>query len=279
MPFLLTHHFPELDPHSRALDDPAADVPETDFSRLHGSSPETPPETSRSFPSGLLDVEKDGRVDGSSTNGEHSNIETAPLAQLVGIAILEFGVLLHRSALTITASVRLPTLMTAHSVLIGMTLAVTDDDHFRVLFVVLIIHQVFEGLGLGSRFAITKLPGKFGVRAPPLAAFLYGIATPIGIAAGLGLRNSYTPNGPTASIVSGVLDSLSAGILIYTSLVEVSTASMRSVVSKADGALQLLAHEFLFNPEMINASNTKITFAIGSMLAGCGIMALLGRWA
>ncbi|KAJ7803640.1 hypothetical protein B0H14DRAFT_2384394, partial [Mycena olivaceomarginata] len=67
----------------------------------------------------------------------------------------------------------------------------------------------------------------------------------------------------TASIVSGVLDSLSAGarILMYTGLVE------------------LLAHEFLFNKEMVNSSNGKLVYAIGSMLFGCGIMALLGKWA
>jgi zinc transporter 1/2/3 len=40
-----------------------------------------------------------------------------------------------------------------------------------------------------------------------------------------------------------------------------------------------MAHEFLFNEEMIHGSNGKLAFAIGSMLLGCGIMALLGRWA
>lgn len=43
----------------------------------------------------------------------------------------------------------------------------------------------------------------------------------IGIAAGLGVRSSYNPGSTTASIVSGVLDAFSAGILIYTGLVEV----------------------------------------------------------
>lgn len=52
-------------------------------------------------------------------------------------------------------------------------------------------------------------------------AVLYGLTTPIGIAAGLGVRTTYNPNSTTASIVSGVLDSFSAGILVYTGLVEV----------------------------------------------------------
>jgi zinc transporter 1/2/3 len=109
------------------------------------------------------------------------------------------------------------------SVLIGLTLAVSQYAQFHVLFVVLVFHQTFEGLGLGARLAYTQLPGRYGRFGPPLAALVYGLATPIGIAAGLGVRGVYAPGGATASIVSGVLDSLSAGILIYTGLVEVRT--------------------------------------------------------
>ena len=57
---------------------------------------------------------------------------------------------------------------------------------------------------------------------PIAGALLYGITTPIGIAIGLGVRTSYNPDSTTPSIVSGILDSLSAGVLIYTGLVEVS---------------------------------------------------------
>ncbi|KAF8817477.1 ZIP-like iron-zinc transporter [Phlegmacium glaucopus] len=178
-----------------------------------------------------------------------SDIETADkngpkfddnaLAQIIGVAILEFGVVLH-------------------SVLIGLTLAVTSD--FTTLFVVIIFHQSFEGLGIGSRLAYLELPDKYRW-VPYAGAALYGITTPLGIAIGLGVRSSYNPDSTTASIVSGVLDSLSAGILIYTGLVE------------------LLAHEFLFNKEMMNSSNGKVAYALCTMLLGCGIMALLGRWA
>ncbi|KAF7334697.1 ZIP-like iron-zinc transporter [Mycena venus] len=172
-------------------------------------------------------------------HGEHSHLDGSASAQIFGIAILEFGVLLH-------------------SVLIGLTLAV--DEGFKVLFVVIVFHQTFEGLGLGSRLAFIKLPARYNY-VPVLAAIIYGLSTPVGIAAGLALRSSYNPGSATASIVSGVLDSLSAGILIYTGLVE------------------LLAHEFLFNKEMVNSSNGKLVYAIGAMLLGCGLMALLGKWA
>ncbi|KAK0446900.1 ZIP zinc transporter-domain-containing protein [Armillaria borealis] len=168
----------------------------------------------------------------------HRALDSA-MTQIIGVAILEFGVNLH-------------------SVFVGLTLAVDPD--FKVLFVVLIFHQTFEGLGVGSRLAYLDLPPKY--RWTPYAgAALYGLTTPIGIAAGLGVRTTYNPGSTTASIVSGTLDAFSSGILIYTGLVE------------------LLAHEFLFNKEMMTSSNGKLAYAIGCMLAGCGIMALLGRWA
>ena len=69
---------------------------------------------------------------------------------------------------------------------------------------------------------------------PIAGALLYGLTTPVGIAIGLGVRTSYNPGSATASIVSGILDSLSAGVLVYTGLVEVSLlhlALLRAVTS------------------------------------------------
>jgi len=160
-------------------------------------------------------------------------------AQILGVAILEFGIIFH-------------------SVIIGLTLAV--DDNFIQLFIVIIFHQMFEGLGLGTRLAFLDLPHAYRW-APVIGSIAYGVVTPIGIAAGLGVRSTYNPNSTTASIVSGVLDATSAGVLLYTGLVE------------------LLAHEFLFNPAMTAASNGRIIYAITCMLIGAGVMALLGRWA
>ena len=65
-----------------------------------------------------------------------------------------------------------------------------------------------------------QLPPKYHY-IPVFAAILYGLTTPIGIAVGLGVRTTYNPDSTNASIVSGVLDALSSGILIYTGLVEV----------------------------------------------------------
>lgn len=112
---------------------------------------------------------------------------------------------------------------------------------------------MFEGLGLGSRLSSLPLPRKYrwgeiqawqtacaGSRTwtdlpihavPWVAAVLYASITPLGVAIGLGVRNTYNPDSANAVIISGVLDAVAAGVLLYTGLVE------------------LLAHDFIFNRE------------------------------
>ncbi|WFD28045.1 hypothetical protein MNAN1_003053 [Malassezia nana] len=170
--------------------------------------------------------------------------ESSIATEVVGVFVLELGVVFH-------------------SVIIGLTLATSewngDDDEFVVLFPVIVFHQLFEGLGLGSRLAF--LPAQLGTFLPCLLALAYSICTPIGMAIGLGLRHTYTSDTPTGYYVTGVFDSVSAGILIYTGLVE------------------LLAHDFVFNQKMHRAPMWKVFINIVEVCVGAGIMALLGRWA
>lgn len=161
-------------------------------------------------------------------------------AQLTSIFILEFGIIFH-------------------SVFIGLTLAVSGDE-FTTLFIVLVFHQTFEGLGLGSRLAVTPWP-KSKRWTPYILAAAYGFATPIAIAIGLGVRNSYPPGSRTTLLVNGVFDSISAGILIYTGLVE------------------LMAHEFMFSKTMRDGPLKTLLSAVILMALGAALMALLGKWA
>ena len=189
----------------------------------------------------------------------HGVVEESTATQIVGIAILEFGVILHRSVRFTTLMILQRLMGNVSSVLIGLTLAVTDN--FKILFIVLVFHrkcpplscpsyvltlpsETFEGLGVGSRLAYMDLPHHYN-HIPVLGAALFGITTPIGsltpsaemmyfltspnvtgIAIGLGVRSTYNPESTTASIVSGVLDAFSAGILIYTGLVEVRLSEL-----------------------------------------------------
>lgn len=170
---------------------------------------------------------------------DHADVDSFA-AQMTALFILEFGVIFH-------------------SIFIGLTLAVSGDE-FTVLYIVLVFHQTFEGLGLGTRLAVAQWPkGKEWL--PYVLGFAYALSTPIAIAAGLGVRETLAPGSLKTLTINGVFDSISAGILIYTGLVE------------------LMAHEFMFNVEMRKNSIKMTLAAFGCMCLGAGLMALLGKWA
>ncbi|GIZ45414.1 hypothetical protein CKM354_000858100 [Cercospora kikuchii] len=160
--------------------------------------------------------------------------------QISAFLILEFGIIFH-------------------SVIIGLTLGSAASSEFSVLYPVIVFHQSFEGLGLGARLSAIPFPKRLNWLPYTLCAG-YGLTTPIAIAVGLGIRTTYNESSMAANIVSGVLDSISAGILLYTGFVE------------------LLARDFLFNPERTK-DDRQLAFMVGSVLLGAGVMALLGKWA
>lgn len=154
-------------------------------------------------------------------------------AQLTAVFILEFGVIFH-------------------SIFIGLTLAVAGEE-FITLYIVLVFHQTFEGLGLGARLAEVPWP-KTKRWTPYMLALGYGISTPIAIAVGLGVRTSFVSEGRTTLYVNGIFDSISAGILIYTGLIE------------------LMAHEFMFSPYMQNGPVSRTLKAFALMTLGAGTL-------
>ncbi|KAH8910342.1 ZIP zinc/iron transport family [Coniochaeta sp. PMI_546] len=170
--------------------------------------------------------------------GVESNTEFA--AQMTALFILEFGVIFH-------------------SIFIGLTLAISDN--FIILFIVLVFHQTFEGLGLGSRLATATWPADRRRWMPYLLGGLYAITTPLAIGIGLGVRQSLQTQGTTMMLINGIFDAISGGILMYTGLVE------------------LLAHEFMFNPQMRNAGLGMQLFAYACVATGVALMALLAKWA
>lgn len=161
--------------------------------------------------------------------------------QFAAFLILEFGVIFH-------------------SVIIGLNLGSCGYDDFKTLYIVLVFHQSFEGLGIGARLSAIPWPASKPEYYKYLLCLAYGLVTPVSIAIGLGVRTTYVAGGYAANIVSGVLDSLSSGILIYTGMVE------------------FLARDFVFNKE-IKRDPIKLLYCIFVMCWGTGIMALIGKWA
>ena len=171
--------------------------------------------------------------------GDSEATERAFHSQIAAFLILEFGVIFH-------------------SVIIGLNLGVAGDE-FSTLYPVLVFHQSFEGLGIGARLSVIPFPSRLRWMPWALCA-AYGLTTPIAIAIGLGLHTTYDGGSYTANVVSGVLDSVSAGILIYTGLVE------------------MLARDFIFNPNRTD-SKKRLALMLVSLYLGAAVMALLGKWA
>jgi solute carrier family 39 (zinc transporter), member 1/2/3 len=92
-----------------------------------------------------------------------------------------------------------------HSVFVGMTISITIEG-FIILLVAIIFHQMFEGLGLGSRIA--EVPYKKGSLRPWVLVIAFGTTAPIGQAIGLFLRNSYDPNSAFGLIIVGVFNAM-----------------------------------------------------------------------
>lgn len=165
---------------------------------------------------------------------------TADSQQILGCFVLEFGILLH-------------------SFIIGLTLGSTSGgSDFNILFVVIIFHQMFEGLGLGVRLAYLPLHSKQWI--PFAAALVYPCITPLGVAIGIGVRHSYNGNSAVANYVEGTLDAISSGILTYSGFVE------------------LLAHDFVFNDKMHQIPIWELGLNIFCLFAGAGVMSLLAKW-
>jgi hypothetical protein len=57
-----------------------------------------------------------------------------------------------------------------------------------------------------------------------LMAFFFVVTTPARIILGMGIASFYNSNCPRALVVEGILDSVSAGILIYMALVDLIAA-------------------------------------------------------
>ena len=101
-----------------------------------------------------------------------------------------------------------------HSMIIGLALGMTSSDEFVALFVAIIFHQLLEGVALGSNASEGGLSSKLVL----LLATVYSLTTPIGIAIGIGVRQSLDVNSPTFLYTTGILDAIAAGALIFLAL-------------------------------------------------------------
>lgn len=168
----------------------------------------------------------------------HAIIFDARVEKRVGTYILELGI-------------------ASHSIIIGVALGVAEDSEFRTLLIALIFHQFFEGLSL----ATVVLESDFRSKLTPLLMVLfYGLTTPTGVAIGVGVHDTYDGNAVGTLVSTGVLDAVSAGILIYDALVNIITPHISC-------------------PLFRDTTHARRFLQMLCLWVGAGIMSLIGRWA
>jgi zinc transporter 1/2/3 len=186
-----------------------------------------------------------------------------------------------------------------------LTLVVAGDEYFLTLFVVILFHQMFEGIALGSRIAtIGTAADTHGAvvprssqdtssaqdsdKASPAAtetipneeiaptgltmkkklglASLFAFITPIGMAIGIGVLQKFNGNDRSTLIAIGTLDAVSAGILMWVGLVEMWAADW---MTGGHG----------HKAELAEASVLTTILAFIGLVSGLVVMSLLGKWA
>ncbi|KAL5045158.1 hypothetical protein BDW71DRAFT_87390 [Aspergillus fruticulosus] len=146
-----------------------------------------------------------------------------------------------------------------HSVFIGMSLSVSVGNEFVVLLIAIVFHQTFEGLALGSRIASLEWPAK--AAQPWLMSLAYGCTTPIGQAIGIATHSLYSPDSEVGLLLVGTMNAISAGLLIFASLIE------------------LLSEDFLSDESWRVLRGRSRIIACALVFLGAFCMSLVGAWA
>ncbi|KZT66934.1 Zinc/iron permease [Daedalea quercina L-15889] len=180
--------------------------------------------------------EDDGELDGPEAT-------VGMRRQVIGILMLEIGIMIH-------------------SLVIGLTLAITSGPEFTSLVTAIVFHQLFEGLSLGIRIATLPAAAARHVVGfkllKPILALSFAITTPVGIGIGLAAFEPGRSEGAKVTLIRGLMSALSAGMLIYASCVE------------------MLAGDFVLDPHLWRSSAARQACALISLLLGCVAMGAVG---
>ncbi|KAL0905957.1 hypothetical protein M5K25_024410 [Dendrobium thyrsiflorum] len=131
----------------------------------------------------------------------------------------------------------------SHSVIIGLSLGVSQSPcTIRPLIAALSFHQFFEGFALGGCIS----QAQFKNSAAAAMASFFAITTPAGVGVGTALARQYNYRSPRALVVEGLLDSVSAGILIYMALVDLIAADFLSRRMSCNFRMQVASYVALF---------------------------------
>ncbi len=159
-----------------------------------------------------------------------------------------------------------------HSLVIGLTLAITHGSEFTSLATAICFHQLFEGLSLGIRIAALPPSSPDVITRnwlAPTLSFLFGITTPAGM--GLGMVAFSSSSHAQMQLTQGLMSAISAGMLIYAATVEMLAGDF--VYGNLQGEH---SHGEGGDEEHEEATPKRKAVALLSLLAGVACMGLIG---
>ena len=117
------------------------------------------------------------------------------------------------SSKSIMKAIVLEAAIACHSVIVGFGVGATNDlPTLKVLLVAIGLHQFFEGVSLGSAL----LEGKISMRYVYSFGMIFALTAPIGVVLGM----YASTDDETGPLVTGFADSFAAGVLMYSSIVD-----------------------------------------------------------
>jgi zinc transporter 1/2/3 len=218
-------------PNSERQDPPSEDV-QVEVDHMNGLA--VPPSSEEDENSIAM---KPDTIDTGAVSKKHG-IQKSSGQKLLMITILELGILIH-------------------SVVIGLSLGVSTGDTYTTLLIAICFHQLFEGMALGALIGATSA----GLLKKAVMCLFYPLTTPLGMAIGIAVRESYNENSTGLILFQGITGSLSSGILMYNTY------------------CNLLGEEINQNGEFLGFKTGWKVANYGMLYLGAASMAVIGNWA
>ncbi|ORY63939.1 uncharacterized protein BCR38DRAFT_466019 [Pseudomassariella vexata] len=203
--------------------------------------------------------------------------------ELISVLVLEAGIIFH-------------------SLLIGLTLVVAGDSFFVTLFIVILFHQMFEGIALGARIASIGHPPhnvtKTSHAHTQVSPNDDKSADSTEVAPQLSEANSSDEEVKRVSVVHKVLMAsafalitpigMAIGIGVLqkfngndpATLIALGTLDALSAgILVWVGVVEMWARDWMFGGELVDSGAVVTTCAGVGLIAGMALMSFLGKWA
>ncbi|KAL1915779.1 uncharacterized protein VTP21DRAFT_6538 [Calcarisporiella thermophila] len=165
-------------------------------------------------------------------------LESQELTKNISTLMLELGIVLH-------------------SVVAGIAVGIVSSENQVSLLVAVCFHQFFEGIALGTRIAELTF---HRILKSALLGLAFSLTAPLGVAIGIGVRDTYNGNYGVGLIIQAIFNSFAAGLLLYSAFVG------------------LIAMEINYNYVFKQQSRLFKSVCFAALYIGIIMMTVIAKW-